>query len=595
MLDLNKPARPSVLRLVAAALGAGVLLISATAATAGVVAPQEGRILYAGAPNALPGSYVVVLKDSAAVRAAGVPAVAQQLAGSHDGAVSATFATALRGFSVLMTEAQAKRLAAHADVAYVEQDRVFTIADTQINPPSWGLDRIDQRNLPLDQSYTYNTSGDGVTVYIIDTGIRFSHTTFGGRAVSGRDTVNEDNDASDCNGHGTHVAGTVGGSQYGVAKDVTLVGVRVLSCSGSGTTTNVVQGIDWVTANADDPAVANMSLGGGISTAIDNAVNNSINSGVTYAVAAGNESTNACNRSPARVGAAITVGATGSNDVRASFSNFGTCLDLFAPGVGITSAWWTSNTATNTISGTSMAAPHAAGAAALILEANPSFTPAQVRSAMVANATPGVVGNPGSGSPNLLLYTLSDGPPPPPPDAVFFDDFETSQGWTLNPNGTDTATTGQWQRANPAQTSNVGSVMQLGTTVSGVNDLVTGASAGTSVGSFDIDGGVTSVQSPLITLPSSGTLTLTYSWYLAHLNNATSADFFRVSVVSGSTATLVHQQLGSATTRVASWTTATINLSSFAGQTIRLRIEAADASTASLVEAGVDDVRITAS
>ncbi len=595
MLDLNKPAWPSVVRLVVAALGTGVLLVSATAATAGVAAAPDGRILYAGAPNALPGSYVVVLKDSAAVRAAGVPAVAQQLAGSYDGAVSATFATALRGFSARMTEAQAKRLAAHPDVAYVEQDRVFTIDDTQVNPPSWGLDRIDQRNLPLDQSYTYETSGQGVTVYVIDTGIRFSHTTFGGRAVSGRDTVNEDNDASDCHGHGTHVAGTVGGSQYGVAKDVTLVGVRVLSCSGSGTTTNVVQGIDWVTANADDPAVANMSLGGGISTAIDNAVNNSINSGVTYAVAAGNESTNACNRSPARVAAAITVGATGSNDVRASFSNFGTCLDLFAPGVGITSAWWTSNTATNTISGTSMAAPHVAGAAALILEESPSFTPAQVRNAMVANATPGVVGNPGSGSPNLLLYTLSDEPPPPPPDAVFFDDFETSQGWTLNPNGTDTATTGQWQRANPAQTSYSGSVMQLGTTVSGVNDLVTGASAGTSVGSFDVDGGVTTAQSPLITLPSSGTLTLTYSWYLAHLNNATSADFFRVSVVSGSTATLVHQQLGSATTRAASWATATINLSSFAGQTIRLRIEAADASTGSLVEAGVDDVRITAS
>jgi len=242
-----------------------------------------------------------------------------------------------------------------------------------------------------------------VHAYIIDTGIRFSHQTFGGRATSGFDAV-DGGSADDCNGHGTHVSGTVGGSQYGVSKGVQLVAVRVLNCSGSGTTAQVVAGINWVTSHAIKPAVANMSLGGGASTSIDNAVNNSINSGVTYAIAAGNSNANACNFSPARVGAAITVGATGQNDARASFSNFGTCVDIFAPGVGITSSWDTSNTATNTISGTSMATPHVTGAAAQVLSAHPTFTPAQVRNELVANATTGVVGSPGSGSPNRLLF-----------------------------------------------------------------------------------------------------------------------------------------------------------------------------------------------
>ena len=568
------------------------LMISAGVATTGAAA-AEGTVLAADNPTAVPGSYVVVLKDSGAVQDRGVSALAAQLAGRYGGEVRATFQSALRGFSARMSETQATRLAAHPDVAYVEQEQIFTISDTQVDPP-WGLDRIDQRNLPLDDSYTYDTTASNVHAYIIDTGIRFSHQDFGGRAESGRDTVNEDNNASDCHGHGTHVAGTVGGTQFGVAKGVTLVGVRVLNCNGSGTTTDVVQGIDWVTQNAIEPAVANMSLGGGISTAIDNAVNNSINSGVTYAIAAGNSNANACNFSPARVAAAITVGATQDNDVRASFSNFGSCLDIFAPGVGITSAWWTSDTATNTISGTSMATPHVAGAAALILAGSPSASPQQVRDAMVANATTGVVGNPGTGSPNRLLFTDPDGstPPPPPPDTVFFDDFETSRGWVRDPFGTDTATVGVWERNNPQQTSYFGAVMQLGTTVSGSNDLVTEASAGSSVGSFDVDGGVTSALSPEVNLPSD-TITLRYSWYFAHLNNSSSADFFRVSVVTSSGTTPVHQQLGSGTTRSASWQTVTINLSSFAGETIQLLIETADASTPSLVEAGVDDVRIT--
>jgi subtilisin family serine protease len=245
-----------------------------------------------------------------------------------------------------------------------------------------------------------------VTAYVIDTGIRFSHSQFNGRATSGFDAV-DGGSADDCNGHGTHVAGTIGGSTYGVAKGVTLVAVRVLSCSGSGTTSGVISGVNWVTSNhqAGRPAVANMSLGGGVSTALDTAVRNSIADGVTYAIAAGNSNANACNASPARVSTALTIGATDSSDRRASFSNFGTCVDWFAPGVSITSAWWTSNTATNTISGTSMATPHTAGVAALYLQTSPTASPATVRSALVANATAGVVVNRGNGSPNALLFT----------------------------------------------------------------------------------------------------------------------------------------------------------------------------------------------
>jgi subtilisin family serine protease len=304
-------------------------------------------------------------------------------------------------------------------VAYVEQNHVLHAFGTQSNPPSWGLDRIDQRNLPLDNSYTYPVTGTGVRAYIIDTGIRFSHGQFGGRASSGYDAI-DGGSADDCNGHGTHVAGTVGGTGYGVAKEVRLVGVRVLNCSGSGTTAQVVAGIDWVTANAVKPAVANMSLGGGADSTLDAAVSRSIASGITYGIAAGNGNIfgirqNACNTSPARVPEAITVGATQNNDAAASFSNYGTCVDLLAPGVSITSSWYTSDTASNTISGTSMATPHVAGAAAQLLQQNPGWTPQQVRDAMVANATTNKITNPGTGTPNRLLFVGSGTTPPPPP------------------------------------------------------------------------------------------------------------------------------------------------------------------------------------
>jgi subtilisin family serine protease len=581
----------------------GVAFTAALMATLAATPAQaaEGTILGAGHPNAVSGSYIVVLKDSA-VAERSVAAHAADLSSRFGGRIAATYDAAINGFSITMSERAAKRLAAHPAVEYVEQDMVWSLADTQPNPPSWGLDRIDQRNLPLDNSYTFPNTASNVRIYILDTGIRTTHNDFGGRAIHGRDTVDNDNDATDCHGHGTHVAGTAGGSSFGVAKGATLVAVRVLNCAGSGTTTGIVNGINWVTANAVRPAVANMSLGGlGNNTTMNNAVANSIASGISYAIAAGNSNTNACNFSPALVPTAITVGATGMNDARASFSNFGTCLDIFAPGVSITSAWFSSNSATNTISGTSMASPHAAGVAALILSGNPSWTPQQVRDEMVADATTGVVGNPGSGSPNRLLFVDNGGggepppPPPPPPGTVYFDDFESATGWVSNGGGTDTATAGLWERGDPQATSFNGIPLQLGNTVSGSNALVTGRLAGTSAGTHDVDGGLTSIRSPLISLPASGNLTLQFSWYLAHLNNSSSADFFRVRIVTGSSSSVIGTASGAATNRAGSWSTASLPLNQFAGQTIRIQFEAADLSGASLVEAAVDDVRITQS
>jgi subtilisin family serine protease len=410
----------AVRRHLALALVAGVVTAAAGAVLAGPAAAAEGKIREAGTPTVVKDSYVVVLKDSARLRSRGVTASVSDLVSRYGGRTGRTYSHALKGFEVSVGASAAKKMAADADVAYIQKNGVYTIQDTQSPTPSYGLDRIDQRNRPLDNSYTYSTRASNVHAYVIDTGIRFTHTDFGGRATSGRDTVDNDSDATDCNGHGTHVAGTVGGTAYGVAKGVQLVGVRVLDCDGSGTTAQVAAGIDWVTANAIKPAVANMSLGGGVDTTLDNAVANSIASGVSYAVAAGNgdflgRAINACNTSPARTPNAVTVSATNSSDTKAGFANFGTCVDIFAPGVNITSAWHTGNTATNTISGTSMAAPHVAGAAALVLAANPSFTPAQVTSALTGAATTGVVGSPGTGSPNRLLYTGSGTTPPPPP------------------------------------------------------------------------------------------------------------------------------------------------------------------------------------
>jgi subtilisin family serine protease len=367
---------------------------------------SPGEIQLANDSNAIPRSYVVVLKRGQ-VPARQVAPTANTLASKFSGKVGFTFASAGRGFSVTMDPEQARKLAKDPAVAYVQQNRTVRASGTQNNPPSWGLDRIDQRALPTDKVYQYPVTGSGVTAYVIDTGIRISHSDFGGRASHGYDFVDNDPDATDCEGHGTHVAGTVGGTTYGVAKEVKLVGVRVLGCDGSGTTASVIAGINWVTENAVRPAVANMSLGGGADPALDEAVADSIAAGIPYAVAGGNDNVDACEQSPARVPDALTVGATADTDARASFSNYGKCLDIFAPGQAITSAGIADDKASESLSGTSMAAPHVAGAAALVLAANPSYDPKQVSEALIRNATGNRVTGPGTASPNRLLYTGS--------------------------------------------------------------------------------------------------------------------------------------------------------------------------------------------
>jgi len=381
----------------AVAITAGLAAAVATMPAAAQAAPLGNILAVQG--ESVPGEFIAVFKSD----------VDSALAARHGGVAGRIFHS-VKALTFRGSDRAAQRVAGDPAVAFVQRNMIHRTQATQ-SPATWGLDRVDQRNLPLNNTYNHNSTGTGVRAYIIDTGIRTTHGEFAGRAVHGFDAI-DGGTADDCNGHGTHVAGTVGGGTYGVAKAVTLVAVRVLNCEGSGTTAQVVAGIDWVTADhaAGQPAVANMSLGGGADAVLDAAVQRSIADGVTYAIAAGNGllgliSQDACSTSPARVPQAITVSITNNTDTKPSWGNRGTCVDLFAPGYNITSAWLTGDTATNTISGTSMSTPHVAGAVALYLQRNPAASPATVQSAIIANATTGVVKSPGTGSPNRLLFT----------------------------------------------------------------------------------------------------------------------------------------------------------------------------------------------
>jgi len=408
------------MKLASHVLAAAITAVVLSATSGSVAAQPEFRF----SDRPIEGRYIVVLNEAVArldnEAASGkvrVNDLAQQMAREYRFDVIHSYSHALRGFAVSADDEALKHLLNDDRIAYVEEDGVVTISATQSNA-TWGLDRVDQRDLPLNSTYIYDTTASNVNTYIVDTGVLGSHSQFTGRMIGGYTAISDGRGTTDCNGHGTHVAGTVAGTTHGVAKGAKISPIRVLGCNGSGTNSGVIAGMDWVTANHIKPAVANMSLGGGASTATDDAVTRMHNAGVTVVVAAGNDNANACNYSPARAPVAVTVGSTANNDARSSFSNFGTCLDIFAPGTSITSAWHTSNTATNTISGTSMAAPHVAGVAALFLANNPTATPTQVTNALINNSTANKVTSAGSGSPNRLLYSIFGGstePPPPPP------------------------------------------------------------------------------------------------------------------------------------------------------------------------------------
>jgi len=530
-------------------------------------APAEDRpapVLGADRASAIDGSYIVVMEGRAS-RSEGGEAVAQ--ARDHGARKVERFTTAIEGFSAKLSDRAVEALRTNPDVAFIEADQRVAIDATQ-SPATWGLDRIDQRNLPLNNSYTYTPTGQGVTAYIIDTGVLGTHNEFSGRVAAGYTAINDGRGTTDCNGHGTHVAGTVGGTTYGVAKQVTIRPVRVLDCTGSGSTSGVIAGVDWVTANhtAGAPAVANMSLGGGVSSALDTAVNNSIADGVTYAVAAGNENTNACNGSPARVGAALTVGSTTNTDARSSFSNYGSCLDLFAPGSNITSAWYTSTSATNTISGTSMATPHVAGVAALYLQGNPAASPATVGNAITSTATTGVVTGAQTGSPNRLLYSPLTGGGTPPP---------TGGNLLANPGFESGATS--WSASSGVITNDTGAPSRTGSWKAWLDGY------GTTH---------TDTVSQSVTIPAASSATLSFWLYVssAETTASTAYDKLTVQVVSGGSTTTLGTY--SNLNKGSSYVQRSFNMAAFTGKTVTVKFTGTEDSSLA-TSFVIDDTSLT--
>lgn len=549
-------ARSRALGLAAAVLLTGGLAAVGDGSAGAVPADADGKggSSSGAAGRVVEGQYIVVMKPRATVSAM---RDARADAVRRGGEVLFNYTDALNGFAAKLPPAALDAVENNPNVAYVEADRTVAAFGDQYDPP-WGLDRIDQRGRPLNRSYHYERTGSGVKAYIVDTGIRRTHTQFGARAIHGFTAVNDGNGSLDCNGHGSHVAGTVGSSKYGVAKAVTLVAVRVLDCNGSGTNSGVIAGLNFIIGNhaANTPAVANMSLGSSFDAAVNTAVANTIADGVSVVVAAGNSNLDACGFSPASAPGALTVGATTYTDARASYSNFGPCLDLFAPGSQVLSTHHLSDAALHIENGTSMASPHVAGVVATYLQANPTATPAVVANAVRNSATSNRVTGIGAGSPNKLLYskfssTVVSPPPPVTTNRVKQAGFESGPGiwqgneWTIN-------------------CDDGGQAPRTGRCNAYLGDY--GASHTDMLGQRGI------------VLPSSPALTLRF-WLRVATNEVGSTPFdkLHVRVISGGvTTTLATFSNANAT---AGYVVRSASLAAFTGQTIELRFVAVEDSS----------------